>query len=252
MPVIRLIAARELRSLFHSPLAWSLLGVMQLILAWAFLVQVDGFVQLQPKLANIPEVPGLTELVAVPVFVNAASLLMLFIPLLSMRLLSEEYRSGSFSLLQSAPVSMTQIVLGKYLGLLGFLGLALLLVILLPLSLAMGARLDWGLLAAAFLGLVLMTAAFAAIGLYISSLSRQPAVAAMASYGLLLFLWIIGLASEANPESGQVFQWLSLQHHFQALQKGLVRSEDLIWYLLVILAFVLLCIRVLDTRRRED
>lgn len=181
MPMIRLIAARELRGLFHSPLAWSLLGVMQLIMAWTFLHQLDGFVQLQPKLASIPDVPGVTELVAVYVLSAAASLLMLFIPLLSMRLLSEEYRSGSFSLLLSAPVSMTQIVLGKYLGLLGFLGLALLLVILMPLSLLMGARLDWGLLAAAFLGLVLMSAAFAAIGLYISSLSRQPAVAAMIS-----------------------------------------------------------------------
>jgi ABC-2 type transport system permease protein len=249
--MIRLIAAREFISLFLSPLAWSLLGVMQLILAWIFLNQVDAFVQLQPKLASIPDVPGVTELVAVPLLSSAASLLMLFIPLLSMRLLSEEYRSGSFSLLLSAPVSMTQIVLGKYFGLLGFLGLALLLVLLMPLSLAFGTGLDWGHLAAAFLGLVLMTSAFAAIGLYISSLSQQPAVAAMGSYGVLLFLWIIGLAADANAETGQIFQWLSLQQHFQALQRGLVRTEDIIWYLLVILGFVLLCIRVLDTRRRE-
>lgn len=249
--MIRLIAVREFISLFLSPLAWSLLGVMQLILAWIFLNQVDAFVQLQPKLASIPDVPGVTELVAVPLLSSAASLLMLFIPLLSMRLLSEEYRSGSFSLLLSAPVSMTQIVLGKYFGLLGFLGLALLLVLLMPLSLAFGTGLDWGHLAAAFLGLVLMTSAFAAIGLYISSLSQQPAVAAMGSYGVLLFLWIIGLAADANAETGQIFQWLSLQQHFQALQRGLVRTEDIIWYLLVILGFVLLCIRVLDTRRRE-
>jgi ABC-2 type transport system permease protein len=248
--MIRLIAGRELKSLFISPLAWGLLGVMQLILAWVFLNQVDGFIQLQPKLASIPDVPGVTELVAVPLLGSAASILMLFIPLLSMRLLSEEYRSGSFSLLLCAPISMTQIILGKYLGLLGFLGLALGLVLLMPLSLGLGARLDWGLLAAAFLGLVLMTAAFAAIGLYISSISQQPAVAAVASYGVLLFLWIIGLAADANQESGQAFQWLSLQHHYQALQKGLVQAEDVIWYLLVVLTFVLLAIRVLDSRRR--
>ncbi len=249
--MIRVIALKELRLLFLSPLAWSLLGVLQLILAWIFLVQLDQFVQIQPRLAGIEGAPGLTDLVAAPMLGSAGTFLMLFMPLLSMRLFSDEYRNGTFSLLLTAPVSMTQIALGKYLGLLGFLAVALLLSLLMPLSLALGGNLDWGKLAAAFLGLSLMVAAFSAIVLWLSSLTSQPAVAAVASYGVLLFFWIINLAAEGNEASGQLFQWLSLQSHFLAMMKGLVQSQDLAFYGLVILAFLLLAIRQLDNRRRE-
>ncbi|MEO5344487.1 MAG: ABC transporter permease, partial [Gammaproteobacteria bacterium SHHR-1] len=140
---------------------------------------------------------------------------------------------------------------GKYLGLLGFLAIALLLCLLMPLSLALGGNLDWGKLAAAFLGLTLMVAAFCAIVLWLSSLTSQPAVAAVASYGVLLFFWIINLAAEGGGEASALFHWLSLQSHFVALGKGLVQSQDLAYYGLVILAFLLLAIRQLDNRRRE-
>jgi ABC-2 type transport system permease protein len=249
--MIRVIALKELKSLFLSPLAWSLLGVLQLILAWIFLVQVDQFIQLQPRLAAMQGAPGLTDLVAAPILGSAATFIMLFMPLLSMRLLSDEYRNGTISLLLSAPVSMTQIVLGKYLGLLGFLVIALLLCLLMPLSLSLGGSLDWGKLAAASLGLLLMSAALAAIGLWISSLTSQPAVAAVASYGVLLFLWIISMAAESNAESGHFFQWLSLQSHYLAMLKGLVKTADLAYYALVICAFLLLAIRQLHSRRTE-
>ena len=249
--MIRVIAARELKSLFLSPLAWSLLGVLQLIMAWIFLVQVDSFIQLQPRLAGIEGAPGLTDLVAAPLLGTVATFIMLFTPLLSMRLFSDEYRNGTFSLLLSAPLSMTQITLGKYLGLLGFLSLALLLTLLMPLSLSLGGSLDWGKLAAAFAGLCLVTAAFAAIGLYISSLNSQPSVAAIATYGVLLFFWIISMAAETNDQSGHFFKWLSLQTHYVAMMKGLIKSSDLAYYGLVILGFLLLTIRSLDNRRTE-
>ncbi|MBF0256014.1 MAG: ABC transporter permease subunit [Gammaproteobacteria bacterium] len=249
--MIRVIAAKELRLLFLSPLAWSLLGVLQLILAWIFLIQLDQFIQLQPRLAGIEGAPGLTDLVAAPLLGSAGTFLMLFMPLLSMRLFSDEYRNGTFSMLLTAPVSMTQIALGKFFGLLGFLAVALLLSLLMPLSLSLGGSLDWGKLAAAFLGLSLMVAAFSAIGLWLSSLTSQPAVAAISTYGVLLFFWIINLAAETNEESSQLFQWLSLQSHYQTMMQGLVKSEDLIYYALVILAFLLLAIRQLDNRRRE-
>jgi ABC-2 type transport system permease protein len=249
--VIRVIAARELRGLFLSPLAWSLLGVLQLILAWVFLAQVEGFIQLQPRLVGIEGAPGLTDLVAAPLLGTAATFLMLFTPLLSMRLFSDEYRSGSFSLLLSAPLSMTQIALGKYLALLGFLYLALLLSLLMPLSLALGGNLDWGKLAAASTGLLLVTASFAAIGLFLSSINNQPSVAAITTYGVLLFFWIIGMAAERNDQSGHFFQWLSLQSHYVAMLRGLVKGSDLAYYGLVIAGSLLLTIRALDNRRSE-
>ena len=224
--MIRTIAGRELRSLFLSPLAWSLLAVSQFILAWSFLVQIDGFQAVQPRLLGIEGAPGLTDLVATPLLGTAASLMLLLIPLLTMRLISEEYRSGSFALLLSSPVSMPQIVLGKYLGLLGFLGIMLLLTAAMPLSLLVGGTLDLGKLAAGLLGLGLLLATIGAIGLFASTLTPQPVVAATGTYGLVLFLWMINLATGADGTGSALFTWLSLTSHFERLSNGLVRSSS--------------------------
>jgi ABC-2 type transport system permease protein len=250
--MIGVIASREFKSLLLSPLAWVVLGVVQLILAWIFLAQVENFLLLQARLVGISGAPGLTDLVAAPLLGAAGTFLMLLMPLLSTRLLSEEFRSGTFSLLLSAPISMTRIVLGKFCGFMGFLSLSLLLTLLMPLPLLMGASLDMGKLSAAFLGLLLMTAAFAAIGLYLSSLTNQPAVAAIGTYGLLLFFWIISIGSGSVERAGAVLAWLSLQTHFEYMLKGLIRGSDLLYYLLVIGLFLLLTIRRLNDRRRED
>lgn len=250
--MIGVIASRELKSLFLSPLAWSVLGVLQLILAWIFLAQVDTFLQVQPRLSGMEGAPGLTDLIATPLFGAAVTFVMLLIPLLSMRLISDEFRNGTFSLLLTAPVSMSQIVLGKYLGFLGFLATSLLLTALMPLSLLLGGSLDLGKLAALLMGLFLATAAFAAIGLFLSSLTVQPAIAAISTYGVLLFFWIINLAAGTGERASHLFDWLSLQSHYEFMMRGLIRTSDLVYYGLVITASLLLTIRRLDNRRTEE
>ncbi len=249
--MIGVIAQRELRSLFLSPLAWSLLACGQLILAWVFLLQMETFVSLQPRLAGLEGAPGITDLIAAPLFATTGGLLLFFSPLLTMRLFSEEYRSGSYTLLQSAPLSLWQIILGKFFGILSFFSLMLLLTLLMPLSLTLGGILDWGKLASGLLGLGLLAATYAAIGLCLSSLTHHPGVAAVASYGLLLFLWILGLATTGGDQTGSLFQWLSPQMHLEPLLKGLVRSGDLAYFCLCILTSLLLTLRGLDQRRRE-
>jgi ABC-2 type transport system permease protein len=246
--VIRVIAGRELRALFLSPLAWSLLGVAMIILAWLFLVQIESFMQLQPRLIAGASELGVTDLVVAPLFDSGAMVLLLLTPLLTMRLLSEEQRSGTLRLLFSAPISTAQIVLGKYLAMLGVFGLLLLLIALLPLSLLLGGTLDLGRLAATLLGMGLLLACYSAIGLFLSSLTGQPAVAAISSYGLLLFLWIVNL-SGSEDRSG-LFEWLSLTSHYRPFLDGVVRSGDLAYFLLLIVASLLMAIHHLESRRR--
>ncbi len=241
------IAGRELRSLFLSPLAWSLIGTMLFILAWLFLIQLDQFLQLQPQLINLQTTPGVTDLVVAPLLDSAAVIMMLMTPLLSMRLLSEEYLSGTINLLFAAPISMSRIVVGKYLALLVIFGIMLLLIALMPLSLLMGGTLDMGRLAAALLGLGLLLASFAAIGLLISSLTSQPATAAIGCYGLLLFLWIINLAG--TGEESRLFDWLSLNSHFRPMLNGLIHSGDIIYYLVLIITCLILATHRLESRR---
>ena len=180
------LAGLELRRLFLSPLAWSVLAVLQFILAWLFLAQIELFMQWQPRLEGLESPRGVTDIVAAPLLGNAAVLLLLVVPLLTMRLVSDERRSKTLSLLLSAPVSMTEIVLGKYLGLLAFLLFMIGLLAAMPLSLLLGAQLDLGMLAAGVLGLTLLVASFAALGLFMSAMSAQPTVAAIGTFGALL------------------------------------------------------------------
>ncbi len=244
------IAARELRSLFLSPLAWVILAVVQAILAYVFLIQVEVFLQWQPRLAGFPGAPGLTAIVVAPVFHTAAIVLMLVTPFLTMRLLSEERRSGTLALLLSAPVSVASIVLGKFLGVMAFLGCALILVALLPFWLLLGGSLDFGLLAAGFLGLVLLVAAFSAAGLFMSSLTAQPTIAAVSTFGLLLLLWLLDWGSTTGAQgAGELFGYLSLLTHFEALLQGIFDTRDVLYYLIFTALFLLLGIWRLDGER---
>ena len=247
------LAQRELRTLFLSPLAWSILAVMQFILAYLFLTSLNDFINLQPRLQNLESPPGATELVVAQVYGSAAFIFMMVVPLLTMRIISEERRNRSIALLFSAPLSMTEIILGKYLGLLGFLLLACLMISLMPLSLLLGGPLDLGLLLAMFLALLLLTACFAAIGLFLSTLTLQPTIAAISTFGALLLLWIIDWAGEQAGDTGAsgLLEYISTLRHFEALSRGLFSSTDILYFLLFITVFLVLSIRRLDADRLQ-
>ena len=246
------IAGREFRSLFLSPLAWTILGVIQIILAWMFLAQLDYYLSIQSRIAGMEDAPGITDMIVAPIFGNAGVILLLVTPLLTMRLISEERRNRTLSLLFTAPVSMTEIVLGKYLGVLAFLMVMVGMILLMPLSLLWGGGLDPGKLAACVIALALLLAGFAAVGLYMSALSVQPTVAAISTFGALLLLWIIDWSSKASGKAGGVLEYLSILRHFEGLMKGLISSTDLIYFVLFIATFLVLSIHRLDNDRLQS
>jgi len=244
------IASKELRALFLSPMAWAILAVVEAIIAYFFLLYLDYFVQLKPQLVTLPNAPGVTSIVVAPLFATVAVVLLLVVPLLTMRLVSEERRNKTLSLLMSAPVSVSEIILGKFVGIMGFLLVLLLLVTLMPLSLLAGGSIDSGQLVSGVFALFLMLCSFAALGLYISTLTSQPTVAAIGTFGALLLLWILDVAgSTGNQDS--VVSYLSLLNHYQALLRGIFSSADIIYYLLFIVMFLVLSIRRLDAERLQ-
>ena len=244
--MIAAIAGKDLRRLFTSPLAWAVLFFLQVILAWIFLTRMQAFLDLQPQIAVMPAAPGLTELVVAPTFGTATIILLMVVPLLSMRLIAEERRNQTLPFLMSAPVSITQIVLGTFLALLAFLALAVGLIVLMALSLYAGGKLDLGLLAGNVLGLLLLCASFAAVGLYLSCLTSQPLVAGVGTFAVLLGLWLVNL-SASDPDSA--LHLLSLIKHYESFAKGTIALNDLVYYLVLIALFLLLSIRRLDGDR---
>ena len=244
--MISAIAMKELRLMFASPLAWVILAFLQFIFALVFFSRLQTFLDVQPQLAMAPNAPGLTEIIAAPVFGTAAIVLLMVTPLLSMRLVAEERRSQTLPFLMSAPVSITQIVLGKFLALLLFLLLGVVLIVVMCLSLYAGGTLDLGLLGTNALGLLLLCGSFAAVGLYLSCLTAQPLVAAVGTFAALLTLWLINI-STTDPNS--VLHVISIITHFESFSRGVLAVKDLAYYALLILVFVLLSIRRLDADR---
>lgn len=245
------LAKNELFRLFLSPLSWLILALTTLLLAYLFLTHIDNFMQVQAKIAAIPGAPGVTELVIVPLFSNAATVLLLIAPLITMRLIAEERRNESLPLLLSAPLSSLQVVLGKFLGTLGFFVILLLLSSLMPFSLSLGSQIDFGVLAAGLVGLLLLVASFSAIGLFLSSLTKQPAIAAMTTFTSLFLLWIIDWAGNSNTagEQSGLFNWLSLLRHFEGVLQGDIATSDLAYFIIVIGFFLALTVRHIDSER---
>jgi ABC-2 type transport system permease protein len=244
--MIGTIVGKELKSLFASPLAWVVLAFLQIILAWIFLTRVDYFLTVQGQLARVPNAPGLTEIVVVPLFGIASIVLLMSVPLLTMRLVAEERRSQTMTMLISAPLSMTHIVLGKFIATLVFLALIGGLIVLMGLSLLMGGRLDPGLIFTNLVGLLLLTGAFAAIGLFVSCLTTHPVVAAVGSLAAFLVLWLINIAA-SDPSSP--LHLLSLLKHFESFMNGSIAVTDLVYFVLLIAVFLILSIRRLDADR---
>jgi ABC-2 type transport system permease protein len=240
------IAAKELRTMFASPLAWVVLAFLQLVFAWIFFARVDYFLAIQGQLARVPNPPGLTEIAVAPVFGVASFVLLMSVPLLTMRLIAEERRNQTMPLLMSAPLSMTQIALGKFLAMVGFLAIVLLLILAMGLSLLAGGQLDLGLITANSVGLMLLACCFAAIGLFVSCLTSHPVVAGVLTLAALLGLWIINIAT-SDPQSP--LHMISLLRHFESFTNGSIAVVDVVYYLLMTALFLILSIRRLDADR---
>lgn len=244
--MIRLLALRELRSLFSMPSTWFALAVLQFIFAWFFLARLDAFLEIQPQLAQLANPPGVTITIAAPLFNTAALLLMMLAPMFTMRLIAEERRNQTLTLLLSAPLSSRHIVLGKFFGLLGFLVALMAGLPLMLYTLAFGTALDHGLLLSNMLGLLLLTASYVAVGLYVSALTTQPVIAAIGALAVLVGLWLadIGAAAEDSP-----WHLISPLNHFQNFNAGLLDSGDAAFFVLFSAFFLLLAMRRIHNNR---
>ena len=244
--MIRLLVQRELRSLFAMPSTWLILAVLQFIFAWFFLARLEAFLEIQPQLAQLANPPGATSTVAAPMFNTVALLMLMLVPMFTMRLIAEERRNQTFTLLLSSPLSGTHIVLGKFLGLLIFLAVMMSGVVAMTYSLALGTALDHGLLLSNILGLFLLTASYIAVGLYISALTAQPVIAAIGTFAVLIGLWLADISATAEDSP-----WHSISpiDHFLHFNIGLLDSSDAAYFVLFTAVFLILAVKRLRNNR---
>lgn len=241
------IARKELKSLFASPMGWVILALLQFAFGTYYLNGVNQYFDVMSGAIRPAERTGVTQFVGQSVF-GLASFVMLFaVPLLSMRLISEERRSQTLPFLFSAPLSLTEIVLGKFVGLVSFLTILIFLIASMLSTLNIWSDIDFGYIISNVIGLWLLVASFSALGLYFSSLTQQPVVAAMFSFVALFVLLILDRFFAGDPTN--TITYLSLMQHFQPFSRGLLDTGDFAYFLLFITTFLTLTVRRLDADR---
>jgi len=188
-----------------------------------------GYYSLQVLQLQGTPPPGFnpTRVIFSPLYQDATFVLLLLVPVLTMRLIAEEDRAHTMELLATSPVTTTAIILGKYLAVVVLFVVLLGISLYMPVSLALIGRLDWGLLASTYLGLVLLGGAFLAIGLFASTLNENQIVAAAIAFALLLLFWVLGFAQQATGSSvQQILSALSFSSHFSAFSGGIIDTKD--------------------------
>jgi ABC-2 type transport system permease protein len=184
-------------------------------------------------------------------FLDWSQFFFLFLgPALTVRLFAEEEKLGTLELLMTAPLRDLEIVLGKFIAALGILALMLFLTFFYPLLLYGFGHPDFGPLFSGYLGLFLLGAVFLSIGLFTSSLTSNQIVAFVMGNALILILWFIGLLEGmAGDQALPIFQLISISTYFPAFSRGIIDSNGVIYYLSLVMVFLFLTLRSLESRR---
>lgn len=234
MSAVLAIARRELEAYFATPVGWLCLTGFILVTGLFFAVMVTGYADQATQAAYNPYGGGdlnINETLLPDFFGNTAVILLLLCPALTMRLFSEDRRQRSFELLLSSPLSSTQIVLGKYLGALGFLGVLLLGTLHYVAILYWVGAPDAGTLLASYAATFLLAASFMAVGMFTSAFTESQVLSLVISFGVVLGLWVLAwIDSFSQAPWVQVVTYASMLSHQSDLSKGLLHIKDLVYF----------------------
>jgi ABC-2 type transport system permease protein len=247
---IWIIIKKEWYSYFASPIFYTVVFIFLLLTGYFFYTNVAYFSLISFQAGHIQE-PGisLVELVIEPLVGYIGVILLLLLPLLTMRLLAEERRQGNLELLLTYPVREIELVLGKFFGCVSIYIIMLVFVLIYPLLLLWVGRPDVVPFFTGYLGLLLMGGAFIALGLFISSLTENQVVAAALTFGLLLFFWIIDwVAYITEPPFSKIFEKLSLFSPLSNFARGIIDTKDIVFYLSFIIFGLFLTLHSLEAQ----
>lgn len=242
---------KEVESYFSSPLAYVLIGLFSLITGIMFfnlLVTYNDGVQAIPQ--NYASQISFVEEVVLRLFANINFLFLFFVPLITMRLFSEERRAETLDLFWLSHIKEWQVVLSKGLAALTLVLSMLLMTGLYPLIIwGVGVH-EFSLLGASYLAVLLNACAYISLGLFCSSVSQNQIISAVLSILGIMFLWMITWGGHLNSNYiiAEIFTYLGITSHFERVLKGLLGTQDLIYYASFIFIFGLLTVKSLGRR----
>ena len=255
MKNILAIAAKDIRSQFVSPIAYVVLTGYLLLAGWFFfnlLFRFNFLLQLYLSFRNPDAMQrlNLNEFVIAPLLHNLSVILVILIPVITMRSFAEEKKSGTYELLMTSPLSVTEIVLGKFFGAFAFVLIMVLLTGVFPLILVLYGNPEPGIILSGYLGLLLLATAFVSVGLLTSSLTDNQIIAAVSCLVALLLLYVIAWpADNAGSGMGALLKYASLTEHFGEMVKGVIDTRDLTYFISVIVFALFLTQRSVESLR---
>jgi gliding motility-associated transport system permease protein len=246
------ILKRELSAYFNSALAWIVIAVFILISGFIFVSLLGIYGEQSLAASSSPfgaQSLNPTDRVMVPVFQWMGYLLLFFLPVLTMRLIAEESRVGMLEMLFTYPLGDWEIVLGKFFGALGVVGVMMALSSSYYLVLSRLIKIEWTLVASGYLGLLLLSCAFVAFGIWASSLTSSQMVSAVITYGGLLASWLVVIAGDNIQTAKDIFGGLSPMDHLVEMARGTISTHHLVYFLAWTCLFLFLTVRTLESRK---
>ncbi|TKS58149.1 MAG: hypothetical protein EWM72_03204 [Nitrospira sp.] len=254
MTPVQAIIAKELRGYFVSPIVYVVGAVFLLIfgfLSYLYIVfagaQAIQLMQMQGGMAQI----NLNDLVFRNLFSSMRFVLLIILPILTMRLFAEERKLRTFEFLMTSPIGINEIVAGKFvsvllifLGLLGLTGLV-------PIVLMLFSDFDWNPVLSGYLGMALLGTLFLSVGVFASAMTENQIVAAFVSFGILLTIWLIsglgGLLGDTT--AGRIISYVSFMEHYDRLVRGLIDTSDLVYFGSGLILMLFLTHRIVESAR---
>ncbi len=247
-----IIFRKEFRSYFVSPIAYLLLTLFAVVSAFFFGLYLRGFIEygMEMQMTGQASPMNLNEQVIRPLLSNASVLGLFFIPMITMRLFAEEKRNGTIELLATSPIRDIEIVLGKWLAALGLYACMLVFPAINFAFLFRYGNPDLKPLLIGLLGLLLQVGGLLAIGMFISTLTKNQIIAAALTFSLFVVLWVISAVSEFNTASwAQAVSYTSIVTHLESFERGMIDSKDVVFYVSMIFLGLFLTLRSMESLR---
>ena len=229
------ICKRDFVNYFTTPIAYIVLAIFLYLTGKMFWFAYINFADVYRTYAAYPwakEELSLGQAVLRPYFMIMSNILMFFIPLITMRLLSEEKKMGTIEFLFTSPITVPQIIIGKFLAASALVIVMLIGTSMYPLLLQFYGHPDLGILASGYAGLLLLALAFIGLGLFASSVTENQIIAAIISFAILLLFWIIswGSRSTGNATINAILNYLSIPDHFGDFAKGVIDTQNVVYF----------------------
>jgi ABC-2 type transport system permease protein len=247
------IFRKEMAGFFVSPIAYTVIGSFLIIAGFFFWANVSLLSLISLQAANDPSIMeriNLTDVVIRPLVQNMSIILLFLIPLLTMRLFSEEKKTGTIELLLTYPVNDFGIVLGKFMAAVAVFLIMLGSTFSYALIMASLGSFDIAVFLSSYLGLILMGASFIALGTFISSVTENQIVAAAISFGAALMFWVISWTSSfTGPTVGAIIRQTSMIERLDSFLKGVITLSDVSYFVFFTAFFLFLSFRSVETQR---